>query len=144
MTEIVYLKESRIALLVSCCLWLWYRATKKISIHLHPPSDKIIYYWFSLSLSICSHQCDQIWPNFATLAKLYKSLANSWGFIKCLTKFWKKYVFGSQILKNNLAIWSHWFTLAFGYTTNDITHFTLKLLSKLEISGSVTRHWNIK
>ena len=34
------------------------------------------------------HQCDQIWWNFATLAKVYESLAIFWQFISFLVKYW--------------------------------------------------------
>ena len=34
------------------------------------------------------HQCDQIWCHFATLAKLYKSLAKFWWFISYLANCW--------------------------------------------------------
>ena len=63
-------------------------------------------------------QGDQIWQNFANLAKVNKSFANFWLFISCLAKclLWKicdiivliGIVLNSQILKNNLTIWSHW------------------------------------
>ena len=35
-----------------------------------------------------SNQCDQIWRNFTTLAKIYKSLANYWLFISHVSKCW--------------------------------------------------------
>ena len=36
---------------------------------------------------MCVVQCDQIWRNFATWAKVYKSLANFWWFISYLAKY---------------------------------------------------------
>ena len=69
------------------------------------------------------NQCDQIWRNFATLAKSSKSLAIFRGSIYYLAKFWAyfglfclllvKFSFMSldQMWKNNLAIWSQWLQL---------------------------------
>ena len=38
-------------------------------------------FWYTI-------QCDQIWQNFTTLSKVYKSLANFWQFISYLAKYW--------------------------------------------------------
>ena len=63
-------------------------------------------------------KCDQIWWNFATLAKFSESWAILWGLISYLGKFWANFgkfymPFGKividingQMLKNSLAIWS--------------------------------------
>ena len=65
-------------------------------------------------------QCDQIWQHFATLVKVYKSLAICWQFISYVAKCWAYFgkfviffglifiVANGQILKNNLTIWSNW------------------------------------
>ena len=60
-------------------------------------------------------QCDQIWQNFATMAKFYKSLAVYFLFSKIVNQLWQIwYISGlifivpsGQILKFNLTIWSH-------------------------------------
>ena len=60
-------------------------------------------------------QCDQIWRNFATLAKNLKYWVILGGFIYCLANFGTTLAsFGQmfvhvngQMLKNNLATWSH-------------------------------------
>ena len=64
-------------------------------------------------------QCDQIGRKFANLAKIQKSLATFerciWYLAKLRIPFGTFYAFGQnfivvngRILKNNLAIWSHW------------------------------------
>ena len=65
-------------------------------------------------------QCDQIWQNFASLAKVYKYLAKFWQFSSDLAKCWAHFgkfetLLGSfllqengQVLQNNLTIRSHW------------------------------------
>ena len=67
----------------------------------------------------CRIQSDQIWQNFAALAKVYKYLANFWQFISYFAKCWDFFgkfcdiiglifiVTNGQILKKNLTIWSH-------------------------------------
>ena len=63
-------------------------------------------------------QCDQIWRNFATLAKFSKSLAMFEDFsildkmfnILCQLVYaiWPNFIVADgQIFENNLAIWSH-------------------------------------
>ena len=44
-------------------------------------------------------QCDQIWPNFATLAKFYKSVAIFWRLVKYLARLW-------TYLGNVLCYWA--------------------------------------
>ena len=44
--------------------------------------------WAKDQASERDDQCDQIWRNFATLAKVYKSLANFYWFISFLAKWW--------------------------------------------------------
>ena len=76
--------------------------------------------WTICQVVVCSGQCDQIWRNFASLAKVYKSLANFWQLISYLEKCWAYilwqirdiigliFIFANgQILKNNQTIWSH-------------------------------------
>ena len=69
-------------------------------------------------------QGDQIWQNFATLAKLYKSLANFlqffliWQNVKPtlanLVHHWAIFIVANgQILKNNLTVWSHYLSFTF-------------------------------
>ena len=65
-------------------------------------------------------QCDQIWRNFATLAKNWNSLSTVTGLIYYLAHFWAYFdkwihafgyifiVVNGLILKINLPIWSHW------------------------------------
>ena len=65
--------------------------------------------------ALASHQCDQIWQKFTTLAKIYKFLAFVLGFF-CIWQYFEP-TFGywakfhcckwTNIKKNNLAIWSH-------------------------------------
>ena len=70
---------------------------------------------FGVTMRERERECDQIWRNFATLAKLYKSLAY-FLFGKMLNLLWQIcdiiglifIVAHGQILKNNIAIWSHW------------------------------------
>ena len=74
-------------------------------------------------IATAAPQCDQILRGFATLMKILKSLAIFWGIVGCLAKlltlFGKNVIlFGQcvivvngQILKNNLATWSHWLSL---------------------------------
>ena len=73
-----------------------------------------------LSQLVRFNQCDQIWRKLSTWQH-FKSLAFLWGFIynigqnvePTLVKyfyFWSYLmVLNGQRLKNNLAIWSHWF-----------------------------------
>ena len=66
----------------------------------------------------CLAQCDQIWQNFATLAKVYKFLVNFCMFFliwQNASQFWHicdfiRLIFivaNGQILIDNLTIWSH-------------------------------------
>ena len=69
--------------------------------------------------SRCLIQCDQIWRNFATLAKCYNYFAILLGLVSfwqhteptfgyIYDKYWPNFHgYKSQILKNDLAIWSH-------------------------------------
>ena len=70
---------------------------------------KIVFRWKInfLNVFLCffrrAVQCDQIWLNFATLAKVYKSLTNFWHFsfyLAILVNLWH--------YCTNLTIWSHW------------------------------------
>ena len=89
-------------------------------------TSKRYFYWDSFqcvlkdSFMIQAHlQCDQIRPNFATLAKFYKSLAIFWRFFSYFAKCWAHFgefgniiglifiVANGQMLRNNLTIWSH-------------------------------------
>ena len=66
-----------------------------------------------------STQCDQIGQNFAIFAKSSKSLAIFWRLTSYLGKIWTDFgkfcmplgqfslIVNGQMLKNNLAIWSH-------------------------------------
>ena len=53
----------------------------------HTPSNTFISFVKDLTKYL-PYQCDQIWRNGATLAKVYKSLANFWWFISYLAKCW--------------------------------------------------------
>ena len=67
-----------------------------------------------------SEQCDQIWRNFATLAKFWKALAILKGLFGIWQTFvpnlvnlycnWAKFLWGKwpKYWKSNVVIWSHW------------------------------------
>ena len=72
-----------------------------------------------VSILCLQNQCDQIWQNFARFGRIFKVLGNFGGnyllFGKILELLWQVlrntgriYVHvNGQMLKNNLAIWSH-------------------------------------
>ena len=116
---------------------------------------------FYINLPKPKQQCDQIWRNFATLAKLYMSLPKFWQFISYLAKCWAYfckiwYIIGlifivanGQILQNNLTIWSHWTLLTFGPVCSLLllnlmpTNFSLKRW--IGIDFELLRKWeNLK
>ena len=70
---------------------------------------------FPIWRNVALLQRDQIWQNFATMAKFYKSLAVYFLFSKIVNQLWQIWyiselifiVPSGQILKFNLTIWSH-------------------------------------
>ena len=105
-------------------------------------------------------QCDQIWQNIATLAKVYKFLANFWMFFliwQNAEPIWHiRDIFGpifivanGQTLKNNLTIWSHWAFLR--STLKEANHWTMSSQRNYErgikrtigtsISAALCRRW---
>ena len=111
-------------------------ASRMFSMSTHLTSTKTI----TSELNVRLEQCDQIWRNFATLAKSSKSLAIFGGLIWYLEIFW---TYLGQLLCNwtnehcckrpnieinSISIWSHWSRAIF---YQELTSFGVK--------GSVTR-----
>ena len=82
----------------------------------------IVIKWIVLTFSSIEYlgerQCDQIWRNSATLAKVYKPLANFWKTYLTLPSIWNilghilmklgKFLQMAKFWKLSQVIWSHW------------------------------------